>query len=91
MKKVFKVYDEEWEAIVGEVQLREFAVQQVQCSPDDYIEENIWQAKDEDKPMLLEVVQRIWDNKVEPKDLTDKEVELILTERSYEIEELNIY
>lgn len=38
--KIYKVYDDEWEAIYGKQQLLKFASEQVQNAPDDFIEEN---------------------------------------------------
>lgn len=38
--KIYKVYDDEWEAIYGKQQLLKFASEQVQNAPDDFMEEN---------------------------------------------------
>lgn len=38
--KIFKIYDDEWEAIFGKKQLLKFASEQVQNASDDFIEEN---------------------------------------------------
>ena len=92
MANIYKVYDDEWEEIMGEGQIREFALSQVHNCPDDFLEENINQVEDKDKERLLDVVNRILNNRnFFAHDLTAKEVSLILTERCFDIEKLNIY
>ena len=91
MKNVYKIYDDNWEAIMGEGQLREFALSQVHNCPDDFLEENINQVEGKDKEKLLEVVNRIQGRNFFAYDLTAKEVGLILTERCFDIEKLNVY
>ena len=89
---IYKVYDDEWEAIMGEGQIREFALSQVQNCPDDFLEENIFIVKGKDKDKLLEVTSRILNNRnFFANNLMGREVELILTERCFEVEKLNVY
>ena len=40
---IYKVFDDEWEEIMGDTQIREFAISQVCNCPDDFIKENITQ------------------------------------------------
>ena len=90
--KVYKVYDDELELVYGETQIREFAVAQVWNCPDDFLEENIFQAEGEDKDRLVKLADEINSNEnFDVKNLTMKEVKLILTERCFDIEELDIY
>ena len=92
MTNVYKVYDDEWEEIMGEGQIREFALSQVRNCSDDFLEENINQVEGKDKEKLLEVVNRILNSRnFFAHYLTIKEASLILTERCYDIEKLNIY
>lgn len=91
-KPIYKIYDDEWEAIMGERQIKEFALSQVQNCPDDFLEENISQVEGKDKEKLLEVTDRILNSRnFFANDLTAKEVGLILTERCYDVEKLNVY
>ena len=88
--KVYRVSDDELDEIMGETQIREFAISQVHNCSDDFIAENICMVDEVNK--LVEVAQRILNNpNLLPSSLTMKEVELILTERCFDIEELNIY
>ena len=91
MANIYKVSNDEWEEIMGEGQIREFALSQVQNYPDDFIEENINQVDNKDKDKLLDVVRRIEGRNFFAHDLTAKEVGLILTERCFDIEKLNVY
>ena len=92
MAQIYKVSDDDWEAIMGEGQIREFAVSQVQNCSDDFLEENISQVADEDISKLIEVADKILNSEnFMASELTYKEVELILTDRCYDIEKLNIY
>ena len=92
MAQIYKVFDDEWEEIMGEGQIREFALSQVQNCPDDFIEENICQVEGKDKTKLVELADKILNTRnFMPSDLTAKDVELILTERCFEVERLNIY
>lgn len=91
-KPIYKVYDDEWEQIMGEGQIREFALSQVWNCSDDFLEENINQVEGKDKEKLIEVVNRILNNRnFFAYDLTAKEVGLILTERCFDVEKLNVY
>ena len=88
--KVYKVYDDELEMVYGETQIREFAISQVFNCPDDFLKENITQVEDKDR--LVKLAEEITNNKnFDTKDLTMKDVRLILTERCFDIEELDIY
>ena len=90
--KVYKVYDDELEMVYGETQIREFALSQVWNCPDDFLEGNINQAEGEDKDRLVKLAEEINSNEnFDVKNLTMKEVRLILTERCFDIEELNVY
>ena len=76
--------------IMGETQIREFAISQVHNSSDDFLPENIGVV--EDKERLIKLAEKILNSpNLLPSILTMKEVELILTERCFYIEELNIY
>ena len=87
---IYKVCDDEWEQVMGETQIREFAISQVHNAPDDFLPENIDMV--EDKERLIELAGKILNSpNLSPNILTMKEVELILTERCFDIEELNIY
>lgn len=89
---VYKVYDDEWEEIMGEGQIREFAISQVCNCPDDFLEENIYQVEGKDKEKLIEVANKILNTRnFMASDLTANEVSLILTERCFDVEKLNIY
>ena len=89
---VYRVHDDEWEGIMGEGQIREFAISQVCNCPDDFLEENIFMVKGKDKEKLLEVANKILNTRnFFASDLTAKDVELILTERLFDVEKLNIY
>ena len=90
--KVYKVYDDELELVYGETQIREFAVSQVWNCPDDFIKENIFQTEEKDVDRLVKLAERISSNEnFDVKDLTMKDVRLILNERCFDIEELDIY
>ena len=90
--KVYKVYDDELEMVYGETQIREFAVSQIYNCPDDFLEENMFQTEGEDKDRLVKLAEEINSNEnFDVNNLTMKEVRLILTERCFDIEELDIY
>ena len=91
MANIYRVYDDEWQEIMGEGQIREFALSQVRNCPDDFLAENINQVEDKDKERLLDVVNRINGRNFFAYDLTAREVGLILTERCFDVEKLNIY
>lgn len=92
MAQIYKVSDDEWEQIMGEGQIREFALSQVQNCSDDFLEENISQVEGNDMKKLIEVANKILNTRnFMPSDLTAKDVELILTERCFDVERLNIY
>ena len=92
MKNVYKVSDDEFEEIMGEGQIREFALSQVQNCPDDFLEENINQVEDKDVKKLVKLADKILTSpNFVASSLTEKEVTLILTERCFDIEKLNIY
>ena len=92
MTKVYRVYDDEWEQPMGEIQIREFAISQVYNSPDDFLPENINFLNTDEKETLVNLANKILNSpNLIPNTLTMKEVKLILTERCFDIEELNIY
>lgn len=92
MANIYRVYDDEWQEIMGEGQIREFALSQVQDCSDDFLEENINQVEGKDKERLIELTHKILNTRnFMAYDLTAKEVGLILTERRFDVEKLNIY
>ena len=92
MTKVYRVYDDEWEQAMGEVQIREFAISQVYNSPDDFLPENINFLNTDEKEKVVNLANKILNSpNLIPNTLTMEEVKLILTERCFDIEELNIY
>ena len=92
MAQTYKVSDDEWEQIMGEEQIREFALSQVQDYPDYFTKENISQVEGNNKVKLMELANKILNTRnFMPHNLTAKDVELILTERCFDVERLNIY
>lgn len=90
MKKtiVYEVFDEEWSAILGINQLKEFATNQVLNSADDFIEENL---KDyyENWEEILNLANKILFERYEIQ--TIDEVKLIFQVRCFNIEEVTVY
>ena len=90
--EIFRVYDDEWEQVMGETQIREFAISQVFNSPDDFLPENINFLNTDEKERLVELANKILNNpNLLPSELTMEEVGLILTERCFDTEEVEVY
>lgn len=86
--RIFKIYDEEFEQIVGQKQLKEFAVEQVQNASDDYLAENL----DMTNPNMERIVKKA------EEILTDKyclitieQAKQIIAVRNFEIEEIEVF
>ena len=91
MTNIYKVSDDEWEEIMGEEQIREFAISQVFNSPDDFLKENVEFFTDdkETQDRIVKLANKITDE--DYTDLTIEEITLILNNRCFEVEKLNIY
>ena len=91
--KVFKVYDDEWEQIVGEGQLKEFVISQVWNCPDDYLKENLEYTLDStqvDKVLeLSDMIQKCNDENYPALSLED--TKLLLNARCFDLEEIELY
>ena len=91
--KVFKVYDDEWEQIVGEGQLKEFVISQVWNCPDDYLKENLEYTLDStqvDKVLeLSDMIQKCNDENYPTLSLED--IKLLLSARCFDLEEIELY
>ena len=93
MTRVFKVYDDEWEATMSEQQLKEFAVEQVECSPDGFMEGSFYFLTGKDKEVVTELAKKIRDAEgcFKANSLTVEEAMLIIVESMHTVDELNIY
>lgn len=91
--KVFKVYDDEWEQIVGEGQLKEFVISQVWNCPDDYLKENLEYTLDStqvDKVLeLTDMIQKC--NNENYPELSLEDIKLLLSARCFDLEEIELY
>lgn len=88
MTKVYRVSDDEWEEIMGDEQIREFAVNQVCDCPDDFLEDNI-KGYYENEQGILDLADRILNKGYT--NLTLEEVNMIFNVRCFEYKELNIH
>ncbi len=91
--KIFRVYDDEWEQIMGEGQLKEFVISQVWNCPDDYLKENLEYTLDStqiDKVLeLSDMIQKCDDENYPTLSLDD--IKLLLSARCFDLEEIEIY
>ena len=90
--KVYKVYDynEEFEIIVGEKQLCEFAESQVYNAYDDFIDENL--SDNKNKKTIIELVNKISESDIDTCVVeTSEQAKMLLEVRCYDIEEYNVY
>lgn len=90
MKKtiVYEVFDEEWSAILGINQLKEFATCQVLNCADDFIEKNLKDSY-ENWEEILNLANKILFERYEIQ--TIEEVKLIFQVRCFDIEEVTVY
>lgn len=85
--KVYRVYDDEWEGIMGSKQIREFATSQIYNAPDDFTEENL---KDfYNYKSIINLANKVLDDNYKIK--TMKQVDKVFSVRYFEYEELNVY
>lgn len=104
-KEIFRIYDDEWEEIVGIKQLSEHAHVQLECFIDELglnIENN--ESEDNEQVLAEEIKYRLGDTSrlQEVKDIIKKyketnkvftvtESKLALELRNFEVEDMNIY
>lgn len=90
---IYKVYDpfwndndDKWEEIMGDKQIREFALSQLGDKGEEFIYEH-------DGEYIGEEVKKIFDkiDDIKDEDLTIKEVDTIFKAFGFEYEELNVY
>lgn len=86
--KVYKVFDEEFEQLVGEKQLNDFAISQVYNCYDEYLEEYIEEIF-VNSAEILELTKQIVENKLEV--LTVEQSKTLLHIRGFEVEEIEVY
>ena len=80
--KVYKVYDDEWEGIMGSKQIKDFATSQIYNAPDDFAEENL---KDyyKDYKSIVNLANKVLDDNYKIK--TMKQVDKVFSVRYFEI------
>lgn len=87
--KVYKVFDDEWEEIMGDEQIRFFAIDQLHDKAEDFIKEAKEGYQDEEDGKALETLY----NKVVSQNytkLTLNEIRLIFNAFDFNFEELNV-
>lgn len=99
---IYKVYDDEWSEIMGEGQLKEFAVYQTvmnyDYTSDEELHENINTYVEKDKQARIkEILDRLYDkNNTESdedfaKTLTVEEAKDLLKLRYFDVDEIEVY
>ena len=89
--KIYKVYDDEFSIICGKKQLLEFAESQVYNASDDFIEENL-DLNDKEDRRIFKLANKILNS--EPSELaltTVEQAKLLLNNRCYDVEEIEVY
>ena len=94
--KIYRIYDDEWEAIYGSTQLKVFASQQVREHPDDFIEENgCYDNLDNKKKEKYKTHVKNFDTStiLQAGGFIDdiRFAKWVLDVRNYTIEEINVY
>ena len=91
-KKVYRVYDSEWEEVMGEEQIKEFALDQLGDKFDDLMDDILIDESYWDKEFvknMRELGCKVYDRKDE--NLTMKDIDLIFKAFDFKYEELNIH
>lgn len=84
---IYKVFDEEFEEIMGEQQLSKFAISQVYNCYDEYLEEYIEETF-ANSAEILKLTKQIIENKLGV--LTVEQSKIILNLRGFEVEEIEV-
>lgn len=85
--KVYKVYDSEWEDIMGDEQIREFAINQLLDKAEDYIyEHEMFYGSNGTADRLKELYDKVVGEHYT--NLTMKEIELVFNLFDFQYEEL---
>lgn len=91
---VFRVFDDEWEDIMGDTQIREFAIDQLCDKYNDFIEESEIDEEYHDKK-LVDEIKKIYDNFIndnkDMKDLTMENINSIFNAFYFDYEEIEVY
>lgn len=86
--KIYKVYDDEWQDIMGIEQLKDFATEQVLNSEDDFLQDNL-ESHEDNWREILELANKILNERYRIQTL--EEINLVFQVRFFDIEELEVY
>lgn len=86
--KIYKVFDDEWEAIYGIEQLKDFATDQVLNCEDNFLQDNL-EAYEDNWEEILKLANKILNERYRIQTLD--EVKLVFQVRCFDIEEIEVY
>lgn len=85
--KIYRVFDDVWEQVMGEGQVCEFAISQVYNCPDDYLVDNLEGYVDNAKE-----ISTIAFNILNLKEtITFEQAKMLLNARCFDLEEIEVY